>query len=232
MQAVSSTRADPARLLAFLHAFSGAPVGSGGRAARSSEARKGTSMKFHCPTCEQRVSAEPEMRGMIFECPACQNTLTVPDIAESNPLVSVLRWVSIIPGSFLIAAISIFPIHWVIALNAISSSDQTILWMRPDTFELMADAFVVPFVMVAASAWIAPRRKELTSIFFAISCILFSICANVWLWNWFRHTGIHRFQNVLAVLLNIGSAIFAAHRVGVCQQRGEEGFWKPFGFDS
>jgi hypothetical protein len=39
-------------------------------------------MKFECPHCRQRLSAEADMVGRKISCPACANTLTIPSVPE------------------------------------------------------------------------------------------------------------------------------------------------------
>src|ERR1044071_5152682 len=46
-------------------------------------------MKFECPQCSQRLSAEPEMAGRQIACPACTNTITIPSEFVMEALTSL-----------------------------------------------------------------------------------------------------------------------------------------------
>lgn len=40
--------------------------------------------KFHCPHCQQKISAEPDQSGMNFQCPTCGGDFVVPPPEESE----------------------------------------------------------------------------------------------------------------------------------------------------
>lgn len=44
-------------------------------------------MKFECPHCHQRLSAEPQMVGQQISCPVCANVITIPalQVASASP---------------------------------------------------------------------------------------------------------------------------------------------------
>ena len=46
-------------------------------------------MKFECPHCQQRLSAETEMAGRQISCPACANTITIPSVSITDDVTSL-----------------------------------------------------------------------------------------------------------------------------------------------
>ncbi|HEX9046545.1 MAG TPA: RDD family protein [Verrucomicrobiae bacterium] len=48
-------------------------------------------MKFHCPTCQQKIDAPPEYAGMVISCPACQGQIQVPAAPPPPPALAINR---------------------------------------------------------------------------------------------------------------------------------------------
>src|SRR5688572_19406366 len=47
-------------------------------------------MKFECPHCHQRLSAEADMVGQKISCPACANSLTIPAVPVATSQASTI----------------------------------------------------------------------------------------------------------------------------------------------
>ena len=87
----------------------------------------------------------------------------------TNP---VFRWIAVLPGAFLAAVAAMFPWHWVVLFYASfvgKFEGQETLGLGtlvrivgPETVERLGYGFIVPFVMIAIAAKVAPRYKVAT----------------------------------------------------------------------
>ena len=95
-----------------------------------------------------------------------------------------IRWVAVLPGAVISAFVAIFPIHWIVLINQYDAQDlddygkpsATFLALVPtEVLEQLARSFIIPFVVILAGTYIAPRYKLHAAIFLtALLCIFWA----------------------------------------------------------
>ena len=78
-----------------------------------------------------------------------------------------VRWIAIIPGALTVTLVTEFPLHWlVLIVHAMGSVNSALSLSNVDVrdMERFGVAFLVPFVLVYASARIAPAYRAVVSV--------------------------------------------------------------------
>ena len=122
---------------------------------------------------------------------------------EIPKVIQVLRWIAVLPGSFLCVVLAAFPIHWVVMLIQMfgrSGEDATIsvggktplAAIPPEVLERFGYALFTPLVMIIIGVKIAPSFKFSTGIALAVLWgIMFGVGMTIaisqgWGWGWLR----------------------------------------------
>lgn len=97
--------------------------------------------------------------------------------SQKSKLVEIFRWVAILPVASLVAFVAQFPIHWMLLLiksgverdsDGQPVLDFSLAALPLDVLEYFANAFFIPFLIIAVGARIAPRYKLQTGIVLAM----------------------------------------------------------------
>lgn len=118
--------------------------------------------------------------------------------------IQILRWIAVLPGSFLSAVIVSFPIHWLVMLIGLfgRASDDAFVSIDgktplaaipPEILERFGYAFFVPLTIIIVGAIIAPKFKFYVGIVLSILWVSLLILGLIiashlvtFEWTWFR----------------------------------------------
>lgn len=138
------------------------------------------------------------------------------------------RWLAVLPGAVVSAAIVVFPIHWIIMFIQYTGTevyaDGTITYnnfiaaIPPDVLEYFAYAFSTPFVIIVVGAYIAPSLKFTTAkILSGILFLIFAYLAFISDAD-FVFTGLHFAATVALNLSGIFVALFVVKKYHLQRQ--------------
>jgi len=88
----------------------------------------------------------------------------------------LIRWICVLPGALLAALLISFPIHWLALRFDAKGLLPGISWQQ---FERLGYALILPYVMIIAGAYIAPRYKARASLVLAAIVGFLAICGIV-----------------------------------------------------
>jgi hypothetical protein len=82
-------------------------------------------------------------------------------------IITILRWMAVLPGAILFALLCNFPIHWFVLLRKYVP-DKVIEFDDPAKLEYLLYAFFNPFLVIIAVAFIAPSKKFWVGLVFTV----------------------------------------------------------------
>src|SRR5258705_3299828 len=136
-----------------------------------------TGISLHMPVYGFRMdrSGSLQVRRHLFPRPEM-------NLLQKSALVGMLRWAAILPGAVLVAFVAQFPIHWMVLLMTSGVErdskgkpvlDLSLAALPADVVEYFANALLMPFLLIAVGARIAPRYKLQTGIVLAVLVVGF-----------------------------------------------------------
>ena len=82
-------------------------------------------------------------------------------------IITILRWMAVLPGAILFVVLCDFPLHWF-ALLYKYIPDRIIEFNNPAKLEYLLYAFFHPFLTIMAAAFIAPSKKFWVGLVFTV----------------------------------------------------------------
>lgn len=130
-----------------------------------------------------------------------------------------LRWLLVLPGSFVIGFLATFPLHWIIILLFSNSKDPVIgspmffIQLFSDkinayTIEYTFYPFIIALSFVYAGYIIAPKYKFRTaSVMFGIYSFIWIFVVAIAIFNLFSSFGLHSKFELRTVLALFGALL-------------------------
>jgi hypothetical protein len=94
-------------------------------------------------------------------------------------MLSIVRWLGVLPGAFVCALLATFPLHWILYGTLTSSG---IVQPYPEAPEQLLGPLVSALAFVWAGSWIAPFRKvEIEVVLLGALLLLIGVLFAFWI---------------------------------------------------
>ncbi|RKY09224.1 MAG: hypothetical protein DRP66_02720 [Planctomycetota bacterium] len=94
-------------------------------------------------------------------------------------VITILRWMAVLPGAILFVFISDFPIHWIVVLQEYIP-DKIITFDNPAQLEYLLYAFFNPFILIMSATFIAPSKKFWVGLLFIVLSLILALVGLVY----------------------------------------------------
>ena len=94
-------------------------------------------------------------------------------------IITILRWIAVLPGAILFVLLCHFPIHWFTLLQNYFP-DKVIEFDNPATLEYLLYAFWNPLLLITGASFIAPSKKFWVGVLFTVLMFLFGLSVMIY----------------------------------------------------